>query len=194
MSAQTLHRVTSPFLPISRVASQHSLFSAATLAQQLLLDFEKSGIALPGEQREHVVALNDAMLQLSRRFFLSEEQSSQTTTVTTEELQSGLDRTLSKAFVAAMQPVRGQVTVRAGSWQAAAIAREHPNGELRKRLYRYVYAEDSPAIAALEDLLWTRQQLAKLVGSRSYGELILRDKMAKTPGASALSPPRCCIF
>ena len=67
------------------------------------------------------------------------------------------------------------------SWEGRVLARQHPDEDLRRRLYVGANTSLQSHIDTLEELLRTRAELARLVGRESWGEVALDDKMAKTP-------------
>lgn len=67
------------------------------------------------------------------------------------------------------------------SWEGRVLARQHPDGEVRKRLYVAANAAPESHVETLEELLRTRGELAQLVGRETWGDVALEDKMAKTP-------------
>ena len=69
-----------------------------------------------------------------------------------------------------------------GSLQAQMIMRYAPGEEPRRKVYIAANSSTLEQIDILETLLRTRGQLARLVGSESFGHMALGDKMAKSPG------------
>lgn len=67
------------------------------------------------------------------------------------------------------------------SWEGRVIARQHPNAELRERLFIAANTSPTSHVETLEELLRTRAELAALVGRESWGDVALEDKMAKHP-------------
>lgn len=70
-----------------------------------------------------------------------------------------------------------------GSLQAQMIMRSAPQEDPRRRLFIASNSSTPEQIRILEQLLRTRGELARLVGSESYAHMSLDDKMAKSPSA-----------
>ena len=159
------------------------LFAACTVAAQFVHDFEKSGIHLPPAHRERFVALSSRIISLGRRFQQPDERDEGPPVVLgAEDL-----RTLGASMRAQLGLGSREVALAPNSWQAQVVGAQHPDEAVRKRVYEAIHSPSSPLVGVLEDLLRTRGELAQLVGERSFADVALVDKMAKTPGASAIA-------
>ncbi len=69
-----------------------------------------------------------------------------------------------------------------GSLQAQMIMRYAPEEKPRRKIYIAANSSTPEQIEILETLLRTRGQLARLVGTESFAQMALGDKMAKSPG------------
>jgi Zn-dependent oligopeptidase len=127
--------------------------------------------------------LNDAIMQLSRRFFRQDNANLPAETFTVEELGQDTTSTENGEFQRLLRPKWGKVEIKPASWQASTLYREHPSESVRKRAYHLAYPAASEAINGLDDMLKARQQLARLVGCQTFAELALKEKMAQSPGA-----------
>lgn len=67
------------------------------------------------------------------------------------------------------------------SWEGRVLARQHPEEDMRKKMYLAANSAPDSHIETLEDLLTTRAELARLVERESWGEVALEDKMARDP-------------
>ena len=157
-----------------------------TVAAQFLSDFEKSGIHLPQAERDRFVNLSDQILSLGRTFTTPESEEdadadhTKMVPVSVQELNSWNSR------MAIMLQEGGKANhmlyVHANSAEGHAIRREHPEQSVRQRFYEAAYTSTPDRLHTLDDLLRKRGELAKLVGKRSWADVALGDKMAKTPG------------
>jgi intermediate peptidase len=77
---------------------------------------------------------------------------------------------------------RRDLQVYPGSMQAQMIMRSAPKEEPRRKVYVASNSSTEEELYLLEQLLRTRAELARLVGSRSFAHMELIGKMAKSPG------------
>lgn len=74
------------------------------------------------------------------------------------------------------------------SWAAQMILRHARNAEARRIVYMGSNAYNEERVGVLEALLQRRGQLANLLGKECWSEVVLGDKMAKTPGEFGEAP------
>ncbi|ORY05442.1 zincin [Basidiobolus meristosporus CBS 931.73] len=146
------------------------------VAEIFLRDFEKSGIHLSQKQRDQFVALSDKIILLGRLFTQNTEPRIGHIEVTPPSRLAGMNPSYIRAFT------RGNTAVIPTSpWEAHAVLRTVHDGEIRKNMYVGANSATEEQISVLEELLVTRDNLAKLLGKESYGHMFLADKMVKNP-------------
>lgn len=173
----------------SASSSQHSpeLFPALAVAQQFLSDFEKSGIHLPRAQRNRFVDLSDEILSLGRSFTtpieLDLDDKSRMVPATLAELDMWNGGVAHLLGAAGMGMPRSAVAhIHADSPEGNALRREHPQESVRRRFYETAFKSSQERLDVLHEMLKKRGELAQLVGQRSWADVAMLDKMAKTPG------------
>lgn len=165
---------------------------ARQVALVFMRDFERSGIHLPEAERTRFVQLSDEILVLGRQF-LQEVSSGEGR----EEVELPVDwlEGMAPAFAGAL---RGGVDSSASpsadgqklrlfpnSWELQTVSKFAPDERARKLAYLVANSGSRGQIETLERLLQARAELANLVGHKSYAEMTLDDKMARTPGEFA---------
>ena len=157
------------------------LSSAETqVALTFLRDFEKSGIHLPPSVRARFVELSDALLTTGRTF-LSSATSGPTSDPIVIPDPDRLLANLGPRFIASLPRRRGKAYVMPGSREASIIARRAGDTEARRLAYVGAIRADPERIEVLETLLRQRAELANVLGKDTWAEVVLTDKMAKTP-------------
>lgn len=156
------------------------------VALTFLRDFEKSGIHLPPEIRQRIVELSDSILSLGRTF-LSYASSGPSPSPLIEipdadKLLAGLGSQFISSLPRGRLGNRGSRYVTPGSWEAQMIARYAREGEARRLVYVGGVRSDPERVGVLEQMLRERAELAGVLGKESWAEVVLVDKMAKTPG------------
>ncbi len=76
---------------------------------------------------------------------------------------------------------RGSRFVAPHSWAAQMILRHARNPDVRRLVYIGSNAYNEQRVGVLEELLIKRGQLAGILGKDCWSEVVLGDKMAKTP-------------
>jgi len=163
-----------PFpIPLSTAETQ--------VALTFLRDFEKSGIHLPPAIRARFVNLSDSLLSLGRTFlsFASSGPSSDPPIEipNADNLLSGMG----SQFIDALPRRRGKVYVTPGSWEAQMIARYARDGEARRLVFVGGMRTESDRVEVLERMVKERSELADVLGKETWADVVLTDKMAKTP-------------
>lgn len=146
------------------------------------LDFEKSAINLPPEQRNKFVSLSSDILVLGREFLTQANTARPPTSIKPSELAGLKDKGMGVRLKLQAQFTQRDLLVYPGSLQAQMIMRAAPSEEPRRRVYIAANSSTPEQIQILERLLQKRAELAKLVGRDSYAAMALDDKMAKSPG------------
>ncbi|KAJ3407047.1 Mitochondrial intermediate peptidase [Chytridiales sp. JEL 0842] len=149
------------------------------VAHLLLLDFEKSGIHMPQKKREQFVDLNDKILELGQSFTASAFPG-----VSAVEIEKASVRLqgLSRETIAKLVQGKEDLAVVSTTSMSAMMVLKHVRDEqVRKLMYTGMNSATEWQVEILEKLLKTRGELASLLGKRSYADMYLGDKMARTP-------------
>ncbi|KNZ60285.1 hypothetical protein VP01_157g4 [Puccinia sorghi] len=158
---------------------QHpDLFAAKTVAMQFLRDFQRHGIHLPAAERKRLVGISDEMLDVGRKFFAGTGTSARPTWVSKKEAGR-----LGSGFACSLE--YDQMDERAEldpcDWAAHTLLQQHPEEEVRRRIWLSQRQSSSEQIGLLETLLKLRHQFARLTGKANWAEVVLEDKMAGSP-------------
>ena len=148
------------------------------VAQRLLEDFSKSAINLPQDKRERFVVLSSAISNLGGRFLAGMAPAQSTLIVDGAQLK-GMDPTYVKEIVDG----RGRAHIPVIGPYATLALRHVQDAAIRREIYTAGRTSIGEQVSILERLLHMRAEIAGLAGYRSYAELNLSDKMAKTPHA-----------
>lgn len=143
-----------------------------------LQGFERSGVALPQQQREEARKLSDRISEIGTAFEKAIADGHRTVTATPEELAG-----LPADFIAGHRPgADGRITLSTDYTDIVPVMGYARSEDLKKRLYEAnvtrAYPEND---ARLRELLNLRQQLATLLGRPNHAALALEDKMLNTP-------------
>lgn len=143
-----------------------------------LQGFERSGVALPGPQREEARKLSDRISEIGNAFEKAIADGRKTVSATPGELDG-----LPADFIAGHKPgADGMVTLSTDYTDIGPVMGYARSEDLRKRLYQANVTRAYPQNdARLRDILNLRQQLASLLGRPNYAALVLEDKMVDTP-------------
>ncbi|KAK7058376.1 Mitochondrial intermediate peptidase [Paramarasmius palmivorus] len=144
-------------------------------------DFEKSAINLPPAQREHFVRLSSDILVLGRHFLHEASSPRPPVAIKPTELVGLKDQGMGVRLQLQARFTQRDLMVYPGSLQAQMIMRSAPSEEPRRKLYIGAHSSTKEQLEILETLLRKRAELAQLVGRRSYADLTLDTKMAKSP-------------
>lgn len=156
-------------------------------------DFEKSAIDLPPEERNRFVSLSSEILVLGRRFLNESTKARQPAVIRPSELHGLKDKGMGTRLQLQAQVTQRDLVVYPDSLQAQMIMRSVPAEEPRMRVYTAAHTSTAEQIQVLERLLCARAELAQLVGQKSFADITLADKMAKSPGQNT-SNLFACVF
>ncbi|KAG6897111.1 Mitochondrial intermediate peptidase [Termitomyces sp. T32_za158] len=145
------------------------------------VDFEKSAIDLPSDQRNKFVSLSSELQILGRKFQHEANSARPPTAIKPSELSGLKDNGMGVRLQLQAQVTQRDLLVYPGSLQAQMIMCSAPEEEPRRRLYIAANSSTPEQIQLLEKLLRTRGELANLVGKESYAAMALGETMAKTP-------------
>jgi intermediate peptidase len=149
---------------------------AAAIA--FLRDFEKSGIHLPNKKRAEFVDLSDRIIHLGREFIQMNPRAIEQVKIQSSAL-AGVSPTVARSILKNQKD--GYAYVPTDSTECQMILKYAKNEHIRRQVYESMNSATKESISTLEHLLWTRSELATLVGRESYAERELQDKMAKNP-------------
>ncbi|KAJ3018899.1 Mitochondrial intermediate peptidase [Thoreauomyces humboldtii] len=144
----------------------------------LLIDFEKSGIHMPAATRKRFVDLQDRIGELGHAMITMAGPGIQKVTFDdpNEKLQgvpANVRSMLSRGG--------GSATVPTVSALASTILKSATAEDVRKEMYMAMHSGSKDQVDVLEAMLWTRAELARMLGKNSYAEMSLVDKMAESP-------------
>jgi intermediate peptidase len=128
------------------------------------------------------VSLSSEILVLGRQFLSEASSSRPPAAIKPSELHGLKDFGLGSRLQLQSRFTQRDLLIYPGSLQAQMIMRFASGEEPRRKVYIAANSSAPEQIEALEALLRTRGQLARLVGSDSFAHMALGDKMAKSPG------------
>lgn len=160
-------------IPQKGLDAATKLYLARTLS-----GFERSGVALPAQQREEARRLSDQIAEIGTAFEKAIADGRRTVQADPGELAG-----LPADFIASHKPgADGKVTISTDYTDIGPVMGYSRSEELKKRLYKAnvtrAYPEND---ARLIEILNLRQRLASLLGRPDYAALVLEDKMLDTP-------------
>jgi len=148
------------------------------LLKRTLGDFERSGVALPTEQRTKAQALADRISELGTQFDKNIADGRKTITADPAELDG-----LPADFIAAHEPgADGKVVIATDYTEYFPVMTYAKSAALRERLSRSYNTRAYPANdVVLKEMLDKRQELATLLGRKDHATLVLENKMLDSP-------------
>ncbi|KAI8098999.1 uncharacterized protein BX664DRAFT_288849 [Halteromyces radiatus] len=170
-----IHKVLAQVLENKAIVSQFTPDEHAA-AIVFLRDFEKSGIHLPDKQRNQFVELSDRIIQLGREFIQRNPRGISQIKIAKQDLD-GVGPSLSHT----LNSSDGHAHISTSSMECQLILKYAHNEQVRKQVYESINSANKKSVMILEWLMQTRAELADLVGQKSYADLHLQDKMAKSP-------------
>ncbi|KAF7979426.1 hypothetical protein HWV62_42560 [Athelia sp. TMB] len=144
-------------------------------------DFEKSGIDMDPVKRDHFVSLSSEILVLGRQFLDESTRAREPALINPSELIGLKDLGMGTRLKLQAQFTQKDLHIYPGSLQAQMIMRSAPNEQARRKVYVATHKSTQEQINILERLLRARAELAQLVGRKSFADMTLDDKMAKSP-------------
>ncbi|PLX23729.1 MAG: peptidase M3, partial [Marinilabiliales bacterium] len=160
------------------------------VVEKYYLDFERSGAALPEEQREQLKKINEKLSMLSLEFgqnLLAETNDFKLVIENEEDLAGLPEGVISAAADAAAQnDMAGKwvFTLQKPSW--IPFLTYSPKRELREKIYKAMYHRgdnnnDKDNKGIIAEMVKLRDERAKLLGFDNYAEFVIDNNMAKTP-------------
>ncbi|KAJ3176695.1 Mitochondrial intermediate peptidase [Geranomyces variabilis] len=169
---------------LKRVMANETITKSFTAEEQrvgdlLLADFEKSGIHMPLAQRDRLVDLHDRIGELGHMMITNSGPGTRIVEIEgVPESLNGVPNTI----VANLKAREGGSVFLSTSSSAAGIVLKTARDEnVRKQVFLGINSGSKEQVEVVEALLWTRGELARLLGKESYAEMWLADKMAETP-------------
>jgi len=155
------------------------------VAMTFLRDFERSGIALPPASRKRFVKVSDSIL-LSGRNLMNNAVNYPSPTPLVEipeadRLLAGMGSQFVDNLPHGTGHSKSSVFVNPASIEAQYIAHNARSGEARRIMHIGMNRTEPHRVEVLDTMLRQRAELAEVLGSETYAQLTLRDKMAKTP-------------
>lgn len=148
------------------------------VARNLLKDFDKSAINLPREQRAKFVQLSSQISRLGMQFLQNVGPARSTLKFSIKRMKG-----MNPILLSQIRDGRSNAVISTVSPEASAALRTVEDEEVRKEIYIAGRTAHPHQIDTLETFLQLRAEVASLSGYQSYAEMILFDKMAKSPDA-----------
>ena len=149
-----------------------------TVANILLKDFSKSAIDMPQDRRERFVKLSNHISQLGTAFVSGISPATSIHGFSSSRLK-GMDpvilRQITNRFGKVHLPTTGPLSITA--------LRTVEDEASRRQIYIAGRTASDDQLNILEMLLKSRGEVAQLSGYGSYAEMVLSDKMARSPDA-----------
>ena len=149
-----------------------------TVAQILLKDFSNSAIQLPKREREQFVSYSNDTKGFGQGFLDAMAPAEAQLEFESRQL-NGMNPTVMARYANR----RGKVLLPTTGEDAYLAMSTIHDEDVRRRLYVAGRQASERQVATLEALLGVRARIAKLSGFKSYAEMNLADKMAKSPEA-----------
>ena len=144
--------------------------------ENILIDFESSGLLLPDELRKKMASLSKELSKLEFDFEMNIAQDNRFILATKEELK-GLD----EKFIVLLEREGKAYKVGIDRATYVRVMRDCLIEETRKRLFRESCRRGYPANeTVLKKVIELRDTLAKLAGFKSFAALDIKSQMAKT--------------
>ncbi|TPX60897.1 hypothetical protein PhCBS80983_g01423 [Powellomyces hirtus] len=169
---QSLHRVMNDATITSKFSEQE-----LRVGNLLLADFERAGIHMPAATRDRFVDLQNRIGELGHMMITNAAPG--TATVEIEDPAQnliGVPPNIVSMFARSKTAV-----IPTSSALATTVLKSARNEDVRRKVYMAMNSGSREQVDVVEALLWTRGELARLLGKESYAEMSLVDKMAGTP-------------
>lgn len=148
------------------------------VARNLLKDFDKSAIHLPREQRVKFVQLSSQISRLGMQYLQNVGPARSTLKFSIKRMKG-----MNPILLSEIKDGRSNAVISTVSPEASAALRTVEDEGVRKEIYIAGRTAHPHQIDTLETFLQLRAEVASLSGYQSYAEMILFDKMAKSPEA-----------
>jgi thimet oligopeptidase len=175
-SALSLNRAVYEALAAIDLGGANSPISAATkhYVERTLLSYRLAGVDKDQATRDRLQSLHDKATQLSLTFSRNIQEGAKTVEATSAELDG-----LPADYLARHQPdAEGRVTLSTDQPDMQPVMTFAANTALRERMFLAYNTRAYPANKTiLEQLLATRQEIADMLGFRSWADLATADQM-----------------
>ncbi len=161
---------------------EHLSQAKRKVLEDLLLDFELSGISLPEEEKKRVKEINIKLSQLQNQFaqnLLNATDKYEMLIENYEDVKELPEEELQRAKVEKDGKTYYRFTLHAPSY--IAYMTYGSNREKREELYKAYTTRAPENEEVLEEILALRHEKATLLGFKNYAELSLKKKMAESP-------------
>jgi intermediate peptidase len=151
------------------------------VADILQLDFEKSAIHLPPQQRDRFVWLSQRISEVGTSFCAEMEPATPYIDGPSADFFG-----LHPRIAADLTVKKDRIRMPALGMEASAALRSVHAERVRQRVYVASRTASRASVARLEEMLALRSELAQLAGFKSYAHMALKDRMmARDPGSVA---------
>jgi thimet oligopeptidase len=175
-SALSLNRAVYDALSAIDLEAAHPPVSPATrhFVQRTLLSYRLAGVDKDEATRNHLQALHEKATRISLDFSRNIQEGGKTIVATHAELEG-----LPPDYLSRHQPdADGQITLTTDQPDMQPVMTFASNPSLRERMFRAYNTRAYPANQQLLiDLLATRQEIATVLGFRSWADLATADQM-----------------
>ncbi len=171
-SALSLNRAV--YEALAAMSIEHCSAATKHYVERTLLSYRLAGVDKDDATRAHLQSLHEKATRLSLDFSRNIQEGGKTITATSEELTG-----LPADYVARHQPdEEGKVTLTTDQPDMQPVMTFASNAELRRRMFLAYNTRAYPDNKALlEQLLSTRQEIANVLGFRSWADLATADQM-----------------
>jgi thimet oligopeptidase len=150
------------------------------LVEKMTLDFELNGLSLPKEKRDQVIALKQQISELGTRFDTNLNEAQDSLLLTKEELSGMPDSYVERLEKSA--DGRYKVTVTYPDFYP--FMQNSTNAAARAQLeMKFSNRAAEANLPILKEALVLRQQLAEVMGYKTFAQYATVDRMAKNPEA-----------
>lgn len=145
--------------------------------EEILRDFERNGFALPKEKRDQLKTMQDRLSDLGITFGRNIAEAADTLFVTEEEMKG-----LPDDYKSARKMSDGRYRIDMTYPSYVPFMKYSQSESARKALYvKYNNRSVDKNLHVLRDLVGQRQEMATLLGYKTYGQYRVEDRMAKKP-------------
>lgn len=149
----------------------------AKFLKETIEDFERNGLALPAEKREELKKIRDKLSELGVQFSTNIAEAKDHLIVGEEEVEG-----LPEDYKKARKTEDGKYKIDLTYPSYVPFMKYSKSDKARKELYiKYKNRAADKNLDILKEILVLRQQMAEILGYKTYAEYRISDRMAKTP-------------
>lgn len=150
------------------------------MVKSLKQDFERGGINLPDKEKAKLIKLQDQVTAASAKFLSPPSSYPATLQIPYDKLRQVPGRFVRSLKKAPSNPDHAVIPLTSSSLQI--LLKWAPDSRIREKVYRLSHAyREEKKDRYLRSILEDRLAIAKLLGHRSYAELLFQDRMASSP-------------